>query len=78
MAYSGGGFVRYSLKMLTGKRGPPVAYILGLNMRSGTNLCSLVRVLLPRTVSHSTCFILWKPSSELSLRLQILLGNVRN
>ena len=37
MAYSGGGFVRYSLKMLTGKRGPPVAYILGLNMRSGTN-----------------------------------------
>ena len=45
---------RFSLKILTGQRDPPVAYILGLNVRSGTNSCSPIRVLGPRSVIHST------------------------
>ena len=62
---------KYVLKIRTGQRGPPVVYIFGLKALSGTNSCSPVRVLLPRSVTHSTyslpsgpsSFLIWKSPS---------------
>ena len=68
MFISGGRLARYSRKNFTGQRGPAVAYIFGLKLLSGTNWFSPVRVLLPRSVDHSTYSFPWGPSSLLILK----------
>ena len=67
LAISGGRLAKYTLKIFTGQRGPSVANIFGLNVRSGTNSCSPVRVLLPRSIIHSTYSPPSGPSSHLIL-----------
>ena len=67
LAISGGRLAKYSLKIFTGQRGPSVANIFGLNVRSGTNSCFPVRVLLPRSIIHSRYSLPSGPSSHLIL-----------